>query len=62
MKIAETSNEQYRMTLSPEEMQIFIKGMKETIQRLTTREYQTRMGAEVHDIQSVIASLESSLK
>jgi hypothetical protein len=62
MQIIKTGDEQFRMTISPAETHIFINCMNETVRRIPSREYQTRMGAKVDEIKAVVASLEGALK
>ena len=62
MKIAKTGSDDYRMSLSPAEVRIFINCMNETINELGGWEYQTRMGAEENDIKEIIGALEAALK
>jgi hypothetical protein len=62
MKIVKTGDDRYRLTLAPMEARIFVNAMAETIRRIPTSEYQTRMGAEVKDIQQTIASLKAALE
>ncbi len=62
MKILKTGDREFRMTLAPVEVHIFISCMNETIKQIRASEYPTRMGAEVEEIKAVIASLEAALK
>jgi hypothetical protein len=62
MQIAKMGDEQFRLTISTEEVRIFINCMNETIKRIPGREYQTRMGAEIQQIKAAINSLEATLK
>jgi hypothetical protein len=62
MQIVKTGDEQFRMTLTPMEALVFANGMRETMRRISAREYPTRMGAELEQIRATIASLEAALK
>jgi hypothetical protein len=62
MKILKKPDDQYRVTLSAAEARIFINCMNETIKELGGWEFQTRMGATEAQIQSIIASIDETLK
>jgi len=62
MKIKKESEDAFVMNLSRTEAEIFINSMNETIRRIPAREYQTRMGAEISEIQQIVALLEAALK
>jgi hypothetical protein len=62
MQIIKTGGEQFRMTVSPAEARIFINCMNETIKRIPSREYQTRVGATPEDMKATIEALEGALK
>lgn len=62
MQIIITGNQRYRMTLTPEEARIFVKGMYETFRRIPPRVYQTRMGPQRKTVEAVAQALEAALK
>ena len=62
MRLLKAGDDEFRMTLAPSEVRIFIKSMEETIRQIPGGEYQTRMGAELVEIRGAIASLEAALQ
>lgn len=62
MNILKKAEDAFVLTLTPAEAQIFINSMNETLRRIPASEYWTRMGAELDEIKSTIASLEAAAK
>lgn len=62
MRILKAAEAEYRITLTPPEIRIFVNCMRQTIKEIAAREFDTRMGATPEDITSVIAALEAALK
>ena len=61
MKILREGEDVFRMTLSSAEARILVNCMNETIKQIGTREYATRMSANIDQIRTLISALETAL-
>lgn len=61
MKAIRTGEDELRLTLTREDVRVFINSMKETFTGLGDWEYQTRVGIFIDEVKTLVSQLEASL-